>query len=241
MYIIRCRTKSEPGKDYYVEDFWTDKTILYNTSKQQAKRFETEVDAISMGIKLMATGNLTLYAVEELKQEEHCMTAYEAFKATNERVEGLAKEFIWNEANPAIQKAIDSGFYETEIMTEFNLYDAVGKKVIEMFKKDGYIVELNNRTLTIQWAVEDNGDLYPAEDPVVENPKKVVPEKTEPEYTFWSEDKEVFVGVANTSRDLMRMLDDLPNMPFDNGASVTVAAVKDKAVRLTIFGGGVSG
>ena len=34
MYIIRCRTKTEPGKDYYVEDFWTDKTILYNTSKQ---------------------------------------------------------------------------------------------------------------------------------------------------------------------------------------------------------------
>ena len=241
MYIIRCRTKREPGKDYYLEDLWNDKTILYNTSKQQAMKFETEQAAIKMGIKLMATGNLTLYAVEELKQEEHCMTAYEAFKATNERVEGLAKEFIWNEANPAINKAIDSGFYETEIMTEFNLYDAVGKKVIEMFKKDGYIVELNNRTLTIQWAVEDNGDLYPAEDPVVENPKKVVPEKTEPEYTFWSEDKEVFVGVANTSRDLMRMLDDLPNMPFDNGASVTVAAVKDRAVRLTIFGGGVRG
>ena len=236
MYIIRCRTKSEPGKDYYIEDFWSDKSILYNTSKQQAKRFETEQVAINMGIQLMATGNLTLYAVEELKQEEHCMTAYEAFKATNERVEGLAKEFIWNEANPAINKAIDSGFYETEIMTEFNLYDAVGKKVIEMLKKDGYIVELNNRTLTIQWAVEDNGDLYPAEDPVAVNP-----EKTGPEYTFWSEDKDVFVGVANTSRDLMRMLDDLPNMPFDNGASVTVAAVKDRAVRLTIFGGGVRG
>lgn len=234
MYIIRCRTKSEPGKDYYVEDFWTDKTILYNTSKQQAKRFETETAAINMGIQLMATGNLTLYAVEELKQEEHRMTAYEAFKATNERVEGLAKEFIWNEANPAINKAIDAGFYETEIQTEFNLYDSVGKKVIEMLKKDGYIVELNNRMLTIQWAVEDGGDLYPAEDPVAVNP-----EKKEPEYTFWSEDKDVFVGVANTSRDLMRMLDDLPNMPFDNGASVTVAAVKDKAVRLTIFGGGV--
>ncbi len=234
MYIIRCRTKNDSGKDYYVEDFWTDKTILYNTSKQQAKRFETEVEAISMGIKLMATGNLTLYAVEELKQEEHCMTAYEAFKATNERVEGLAKEFIWNEANPAINKAIDSGFYETEILTEFNLYDAVGKKVIEMLKKDGYIVELNNRTLTIQWAVEDNGDLYPAEDPVASNP-----EKTEPEYTFWSEDKDVFVGVANTSGDLRRFLNDLPNLPFDNGASVTVAATKGKSVRLTIFGGGV--
>ena len=236
MYIIRCRTKSEPGKDYYIEDFWSDKSILYNTSKQQAKRFETETAAINMGIQLMATGNLTLYAVEELKQEEHRMTAYEAFKATNERVEGLAKEFIWNEANPAINKAIDSGFYETEILTEFNLYDAVGKKVIEMLTKDGYIVELNNRTLTIQWAVEDGEDLYPAEDPVASNP-----EKSEPEYTFWSEDKEVFVGVANTSRDLMRMLDDLPNMPFDNGASVTVAAVKDRAVRLTIFGGGVRG
>lgn len=172
MYIIRCRTKTEPGKDYYVEDFWTDKTILYNTSKQQAKRFETEVDAISMGIKLMATGNLTLYAVEELKQEKHSMTAYEAFKATNERVEGLAKEFIWNEANPAINKAIDSGFYETELQTEFNLYEPVGKRVIEMLRKDGYIVELSNRMLTIQWAVEDNGDLYPVEDPVAENPNK---------------------------------------------------------------------
>ena len=105
------------------------------------------------------------------------------------------------------------------------------KKVIEMLKKDGYIVELNNRTLTIQWAVEDNGDLYPAEDPVAVNP-----EKTEPEYTFWSEDKDVFVGVANTSGDLRRFLNDLPNMPFDNGASVTVAATKGESVRLTIFG-----
>jgi hypothetical protein len=241
MYVIRCSTKTEPGKDYSVEDFWTDKTILYNTSKQQAKRFETEVEAISMGIKLMATGNLTLYAVEELKQEKRGMTAYDAFKATNERVEGLAKEFIWNEANPAINKAIDSGVYETELQTEFYLYDPVGKKVVEMLRKDGYNVELNNRTLTIQWAVEDNGDLYPVEDPVVENPKKVVPEKTEPEYTFWSEDKDVFVGVANTSRDLMRFLDDLPNMPFENGATVTVAATKGKSVRLTIFGGGVKG
>ena len=179
MYIIRCRTKTEPGKDYYVEDFWTDKTILYNTSKQQAKKFKTEVDAISMGIKLMATGNLTLYAVEELKQEDKNMkTAYEAFKATNERIEGLAKEFIWNTAQSEISKAINAGFYETEILTEFNLYEPVGKKVIEMLKKDGYIVELNNRTLTIQWAVEDNGDLYPAEDPVASNP-----EKTEPEYS----------------------------------------------------------
>jgi hypothetical protein len=108
-----------------------------------------------------------------------------------------------------------------------------------MLKKDGYNVELNNRTLTIQWAIEDNGDLYPVEDQVAENPKKVVPEKTEPEYTFWSEDKEVFVGVANTSRDLMRFLDDLPNMPFENGATVTVAATKGKSVRLTIFGGGI--
>lgn len=240
MYIIRCRTKTEPGKDYYVEDFWTDKTILYNTSKQQAKRFETEVDAISMGIKLMATGNLTLYAVEELKQEEHRMTAYDAFKATNDRVEGLAKEFIWNEANPAINKAIDSGFYETEIQTEFNLYEPVGKKVIEMLRKDGYIVELSNRMLTIQWAVEDNGDLYPVEDQVAENPRKQVPEKTEPDYTFWSEDKDVFVGVANTSGDLKRFLEDLPpKMPFDNGASVTVAATKGESVRLTIFGGGI--
>ena len=240
MYIIRCRTKTEPGKDYYVEDFWTDKTILYNTSKQQAKRFETETAAISMGIELMATGNLTLYAVEELKQEDKNMkTAYEAFKATNERIEGLAKEFIWNTAQSEISKAINAGFYETEIQTEFNLYEPVGKKVIEMLKKDGYIVELNNRMLTIQWAVEDNGDLYPAEDPIVENPKKVVPEKTEPEYTFWSEDKDVFVGVANTSGDLKRFLDDLLNMPFDNGATVTVAATKGESVRLTIFGGGI--
>jgi hypothetical protein len=240
MYIIRCRTKSEPGKDYYVEDFWADKTILYNTSTQQAMKFETEQAAIKMGINLMATGNITLYAVEELKQEDKNMkTAYEAFKATKERIEGLAKEFIWNTAQSEISKAIDAGFYETEILTEFNLYDSVGKEVIRMLKDHGYIVELNNRTLTIQWAVEDNGDLYPAEDPVVENPKKAVPEKTEPEYIFWSEDKDVFVGVANTSGDLRRMLNDLPNMPFDNGASVTVAATKGESVRLTIFGGGI--
>ena len=239
MYIIRCQTPREPGKYYYLEDLWEDQTALFNTSIHQAKKFDTEQKAIKMGIKLFAQKKVTVYIVEELekelKQEEHKMTAYEAFKATNERVEGLAKEFIWNDANPAIKKAIDSGFYETEVMTEFNLYDSVGKKVIEMLKKDGYIVELNNRTLTIQWAVEDNGDLYPVEDLVGVNP-----EKKEPEYTFWSEDKDVFVGVANTSRDLMRMLDDLPNMPFENGASVTVAAVKDKVVRLTIFGGGVS-
>ena len=237
MYIIRCRTKTEPGKDYYVEDFWTDKTILYITSKQQAMKFETEVDAISMGIKLMATGNLTLYAVEELKQEEHSMTAYEAFKATKERIEGLAKEFIWNTAQSEISKAIDAGFYGTEIQTEFNLYDSVGKEVIRMLKDHGYIAELNNRTLTIQWVVEDGeNNTYPSEDPVVENPKKQVPEDPEPEYTFWSEDKDVFVGVANTSGDLRRMLNDLPNMPFENGASVTVAATKGESVRLTIFG-----
>lgn len=239
MYVIRCRTKTEPEKDYYVEDFWTDKTILYNTSRQQAKRFETEVDAISMGIKLMATGNLTLYAVEELKQEgKNMQTAYEAFKATKERIEGLAKEFIWNTAQSEISKAIDAGFYGTEIQTEFNLYDSVGKEVIRMLKDHGYLAELNNRTLTIQWAVEDGeNNTYPSEDPVIENPKKVVSEKTEPEYTFWSEDKDVFVGVANTSGDLKRFLEDLPpNMPFDNGASVTVAATRGESVRLTIFG-----
>ena len=240
MYIIRCQTPREPGKYYYLEDLWEDQTALFNTSIYQAKKFDTEQKAINMGLKLFEQEKVTVYIVEELekelKQEEHSMTAYEAFKATNDRVEGLAKEFIWNEANPAINKAIDSGFYDTELQTEFYLYEPVGKKVVEMLRKDGYNVELNNRTLTIQWAVEDNGDLYPVEDPVVENPKKVVPEKTEPEYTFWSEDKDVFVGVANTSGDLKRFLDDLPNMPFDNGASVTVAATKGETVRLTIFG-----
>ena len=241
MYIIRCRTRREPDKDYYFEDLWTDKSILYNTSKQQAKKFETKSAAIKMGIDLMATGNITLYEVEGLKQEDKNMkTAYEAFKETKERIEGLAKEFIWNTASAEIQKAIDAGIYETEILTEFNLYDSVGKEVVRMLGEQGYIVELNNRTLTIQWAVEDNGDLYPSEDPVIENPKKSVPEKTKPEYNFWSEDKDVFVGVANTSGDLKRFLEDLPpNMPFDNGATVTVAATKGETVRLTIFGGGV--
>lgn len=235
MYVIRCRTKREPEKDYYFEDLWTDKSILYNTSKQQAMKFETEIAARKMGINLMATGNITLYAVEEIKSEDKNMkTAYEAFKETKERVAGLAKEFIWNTVSAEIQKAIDAGIYETEILTEFNLYDSVGKEVVRMLAEQGYIVELNNRTLTIQWAVEDNGDLYPAQDPVVENPKK-----TESEYTH--DGKEVFAGVANTSRDLMRFLDDLPNMPFDNGAQVTVTVTKDEKVRLTIFGGGVRG
>lgn len=234
MYVIRCRTKREPEKDYYFEDLWTDKSILYNTSKQQAKKFETELAARKMGINLMATGNITLYAVEELKEDKNMKTAYEAFKETKERVEGLAKEFIWNTVSAEIQKAIDAGIYETEILTEFNLYDSVGKEVVRMLAEQGYIVELNNRTLTIQWAVEDNGDLYPAQDPVVENPKKTVPE-----YTY--DGKETFAGVANTSRDLMRFLDDLPNMPFDNGAQVTVTITKDEKVRLTIFGGGVRG
>lgn len=160
-------------------------------------------------------------------------TAYEAFKETKERVEGLAKEFIWNTASAEINKAINAGAYETEIQTEFTLYEGVGKEVVRMLGEQGYIVELNRRTLTIQWAVEDSsGNIYPAEDPVVENPKK-----TEPEYT--REGKEIFAGVANTSRDLMRFLDDLPNMPFDNGAQVTVTVTKDETVRLTIFGGGM--
>lgn len=234
MYVIRCRTTSEPGKDYYFEDLWTDKTVLYNTSIQQAKKFETESAAIKMGINLISAKKITLYKIEEIKSEDENMkTAYEAFKETQERVKGLAKEFIWNTANAEIQKAIDAGIYETEILTEFNLYDSVGKEVIRMLGEQGYIVELNNRTLTIQWAVEDDGgNLYPAEDPVIENPKK-----TEPEYT--REGKEVFAGVANTSRDLMRFLDDLPNMPFDNGAQVTVTVTKDERVRLTIFGGGI--
>ncbi len=245
MYIIRCQTPREPGKYYYFEDLWEDQTALFDTSIYHAKRFDTEQKAINMGLKLFAQKKVTVYIVEELekelKQEDKNMkTAYEAFKATNERIEGLAKEFIWNTAQSEISKAINAGFYETEILTEFNLYEPVGKKVVEMLKKDGYIVELNNRTLTIQWAVEDNGDLYPAEDPVVENPKKAVPEKVESEYTFWSEDKDVFVGVANTSGDLKRFLEDLPpNMPFDNGATVTVAATKGETVRLTIFGGGI--
>ena len=236
MYVIRCRTKSEPLKDYYVEDLWEDQTVLYNTSIQLAKKFETESAARKMGLNLIAAKKITLYKIEEIKSEDKKMkTAYEAFKETQERVKGLAKEFIWNTANAEIQKAIDAGIYETEILTEFNLYDSVGKEVIRMLGEQGYIVELNNRTLTIQWAVEDDGgNLYPAEDPVIENPKK-----TEPEYT--REGKEVFAGVANTSRDLMRFLDDLPNMPFDNGAQVTVTVTKDERVRLTIFGGGVRG
>jgi hypothetical protein len=181
MYIIRCQTPREPGKYYYLEDLWEDQTALFNTSIYQAKKFDTEQKAINMGLKLFEQEKVTVYIVEELekeiKQERCSMTAYEAFKATNERVEGLAKEFIWNEANLAIKKAIDSGFYETELQTEFYLYDPVGKKVVEILRKDGYNVELNNRTLTIQWAVEDNGDLYPVEDPVASNPEKIEPEE----------------------------------------------------------------
>ena len=234
MYVIRCRTKREPSKDYYFEDLWTDKSILYNTSKQQAKKFETESAARKMGINLMATRNIILYAVEEIKSEDKNMkTAYEAFKETKERVKGLAKEFIWNIASVEIQKAIDAGAYETEIITEFAAFDSVGKEVVHMLGEQGYIANFQNnahRTLNIQWAVEDDsGNLYPAEDPVVENPKK-----TEPEYTCDS--KEIFVGVANKSRDLIRLLDDFPNIPFDNGAQVTVTITKDEKARLTIFG-----
>jgi hypothetical protein len=248
VYIIRCQTPGEPGKYYYFEDLWEDQTVLFDTSIYHAKQFDTEQKAINMGLKLFAQKKVTVYMVEELekelKQEDKNMkTAYEAFKATKERIEGLAKEFIWNTAQSEISKAINAGFYETEIQTEFNLYDSVGKEVIRMLKEHGYIAELNSRTLTIQWAVEDGDNItYPSEDPVVENPRKQVPEKTEPEYTFWSEDKDVFVGVANTSGDLKRFLEDLPpNMPFDNGATVTVAATKGETVRLTIFGGGVRG
>lgn len=232
MYVIRCRTKREPGKDYYFEDLWTDKSILYNTSIQQAKKFETEAGAINMGINIMASGNITLYAVEELKEDKNMKTAYEAFKETQERVKGLAKEFIWNTASVEIQKAIDAGEYETEIQTEFAAFDSVGKEVVRMLGEQGYIANFQNnahRTLNIQWAVEDGEDLYPAQDPVIENPNK-----TEPEYT--REGKETFAGVANKSRDLIRLLDDFPNIPFDNGAQVTVTVTKDEKIRLTIFG-----
>ena len=239
MYVIRCRTKSEPLKDYYVEDLWEDQTVLYNTSIQLAKKFETESAAIKMGINLIAAKKITLYKIEEIKSEDKNMkTAYEAFKETQERVKGLAKEFIWNTASVEIQKAIDAGEYETEIITEFAAFDCVGKEVVRMLGEQGYIANFQNhahRTLHIQWAVEDGDDnIYPAQDPVVENPKK-----TESEYTH--DGKEVFAGVANTSRDLMRFLDDLPNMPFDNGAQVTVTVTKNEKVRLTIFGGGVRG
>lgn len=231
MYVIKCKTAREPDKYYYFEDLWNDKTILYNTSIQQAMKFETEQAAIKIGIHLMVHKNILSYYLEEVKSEDKNMkTAYEAFKETEERVKGLAKEFIWNTASVEIQKAIDIGAYETEIQTEFNLYDSVGKEVVRMLGEQGYIVELYKRTLHIQWAVEDgDNNIYPAEDPVVENPKK-----TESEYT--REGKEIFAGVANTSRDLMRFLDDLPNMPFDNGAQVTVTVTKDEKIRLTIFG-----
>ena len=76
-----------------------------------------------------------------------------------------------------------------------------------MLRKDGYIVELSNRMLTIQWAVEDNGDLYPSEDPGSREPKEGCTRRQNLKYTFWSEDKDVFVGVANTSGDLKRFLE----------------------------------
>ena len=234
MYVIRCKTAREPDKYYYFEDLWNDKTILYNTSIQQAMKFETEQAAIKIGIHLMVHKNILSYYIEEIKSEDKNMkTAYEAFKETQERVKGLAKEFIWNTASVEIQKAIDAGEYETEIQTEFAAFDCVGKEVVRMLGEQGYIANFQNhahRTLHIQWAVEDgDNNIYPAEDPVIENPKK-----TELEYTC--EGKEIFAGVANTSRDLMRFLDDLPNMPFDNGAQVTVTVTKDEKVRLTIFG-----
>lgn len=234
MYVIKCKTAREPDKYYYFEDLWNDKTILYNTSIQQAMKFETEQAAIKIGIHLMMHKNILSYYLEEIKSEDKNMkTAYEAFKETQERVKGLAKEFIWNTASVEIQKAIDAGEYETEIQTEFAAFDCVGKEVVHMLGEQGYIANFQNhahRTLHIQWAVEDgDNNIYPAKDPVVENPNK-----TEPEYT--REGKETFAGVANKSRDLIRLLDDFPNVPFDNGAQVTVTVTKDEKIRLTIFG-----
>lgn len=165
-------------------------------------------------------------------------TAYEAFTETTSRVIERAQEFITTEVNPAVSKVIETGKYEVSLCCEYNINDPVGKKIVDALKNLEYIVDLNQNELTIKWAAESDGDLYPTKDPVtVKEPIKVGNNWKNFVEEAAPVNKDKVLGVVYKSRDLMRYLDDLPNCEFEGDAAITVATTSTGKVRLTIWGG----
>lgn len=68
MFIVRCiPTPKDPTernpKIYYYEDFWSDGTAVYNTSKHQAKKFSNRIDAENELGRLMRAGKIVSYKI----------------------------------------------------------------------------------------------------------------------------------------------------------------------------------
>lgn len=68
MYIIKCiptpkkATERNPKVVYY-EDTWESGTIIYNTSKQQAKKFNTRLEAEKVANPLLTAGKIISYMI----------------------------------------------------------------------------------------------------------------------------------------------------------------------------------
>lgn len=68
MYMIKCiptpntATERNPKVVYY-EDTWESGTNMYNTSKQQAKKFNTILDAEKVANPLLVAGKLVSYMI----------------------------------------------------------------------------------------------------------------------------------------------------------------------------------
>lgn len=68
MYMIKCiltpkkATERNPKVMYY-EDTWESGTNMYNTSKQQAKKFNTRLEAEEVANPLLVAGKLVSYMI----------------------------------------------------------------------------------------------------------------------------------------------------------------------------------
>lgn len=74
------------------------------------------------------------------------ITAYEARKATEERLKVLAKEFVLNKVDPQIRKAIDKGRSNTVIdltNSDFSIpnLDFVGPEIVKLLKEFGFVTD----------------------------------------------------------------------------------------------------
>lgn len=68
MFIVRCiPTPKDPTerkpKIYYYEGQWSDGTLIYNTSSQQAKKFSNRLDAENELGPHIHSGRITSYKI----------------------------------------------------------------------------------------------------------------------------------------------------------------------------------
>lgn len=67
------------------------------------------------------------------------MTAEQARAATKERITGIAKEFILNNVGPAIQEAINGGYFFATVSLEgVPNPEETGAEVVRLLEVDGY-------------------------------------------------------------------------------------------------------